>query len=204
MFILSERKNRLCRQKIQMILLTELNCDIDKNKFEKLYDEYYFYVYKIAFNIIGDRNYTDDAVQDIFIKVWQTMDTITDKNSAKAWIAVIARNVSVNILNKKKLTDKNNIDFDSAVVYKDNSLQSGNPSEITVDDDSVNFIYNSIKEMDKRYSEILLFKYKFHYSAEQIAELLDLNVKTVYTRIDRGRKILKDRLLLMKGGVGDE
>ena len=65
-------------------------------------------------------------------------------------------------------------------------------------------IYNSIKEMDKRYSEILLFKYKFHYSAEQIAELLDLNVKTVYTRIDRGRKILKDRLLLMKGGSEDE
>ena len=181
-----------------MILFFCSVSDNNEEKFDRIFKKYYNYAYKIAFNVIKDVQQMEDIMQDIFFGVWSTLDVMTDEQSEKAWIAAIARNTAVNALNKKKTRDKKIMDIDDDILYENIPSFSDDPADIAVDDDSVNFIYSQIKLLDKKYSDVLLLKYKFHCSADKIAVLLGMRVKTVYTRIERGRKILMEKLLSRK------
>ena len=55
-------------------------------------------------------------------------------------------------------------------------------------------VLDEIQSMDNIYSDVLIMKYKFEYTVPEIAQALNLNEKTVYTRLERGRKLLRKRL----------
>lgn len=54
--------------------------------------------------------------------------------------------------------------------------------------------------LDKKYSDVLLLKHKFKCTPDEIAKILHTNPKTIYTRLSRGEKILKDKLLNSERG----
>lgn len=116
-------------------------------------------------------------MQEIFLDVWRSNDVMTDENGEKVWIAVIARNTAVDIRRKKEKTDKNIVDIEDAL-YENIPSSSEDLSKIVVDDESVDLIYTQIRMLDKKYSDVLLLKYKFCHSTSEIAELLGIKEKT--------------------------
>jgi RNA polymerase sigma-70 factor (ECF subfamily) len=60
--------------------------------------------------------------------------------------------------------------------------------------ESVDHILQCIKEMDERYTDVLRLYYLQENTTREIAKLLSLNVKTVETRLSRGRALLYKKL----------
>lgn len=164
-------------------------------KFENIYNKYYKYAYKIAYNILNDTGAVEDTVQDVFFSIWKIIDKINDENSIKSLVGTCARNAAINTYNKNKITPKPILE----TLENDNSYcdiqNSCDPADIVADKDNIIRIYEYIKNnLHSKYSDVLLLKYKYNLTAEEISRLLKVNTKTVYTRINRGRRILEQNL----------
>lgn len=180
--------------------------DDKDEKFNKLYTKYYGYAYTIAKNILYDKSYVDDMVHDIFYNIWNNIDKIDadDELGAKAWISVIAKNTTINKYNKDKKISPKIAQIDNDTLYATVAERSANPCDIVVNDDNVEYIYRQIGKLGKKYSDVMLLKYKYDHTPEEIAEMLGMNVKTVYTRLTRGRDLLKTKMVDKERGTKDE
>ena len=146
-------------------------------KFDRLYKEFYRYSYKVAFNVIHDINQMEDD------------------SSAKAWISTLAHNTAKNILDKKIVRDKKFLNIDDDILYAVTPDSADDPIDIVASKDNIEYIYQQIRTLNKKYSDALLLKHKFKCTPDEIAKLLHTNPKTIYTRLSRGEKMLKEKLL---------
>lgn len=175
------------------------NTTDDQEKFDRLYEEFFAYSYQIAINILGGGKHIEDVMQETWVNIWHSMEVITDNTTAKAWIAVLTRNAAINALNKNIVRDKRTLDIDDVVLYA-TTPDDNDPLDIVADRDNIEYIYRQMQTLDKKYADVLLLKHKFKCSPEKIAKLLQTNIKTVYTRISRGEKMLKEKLLRHERG----
>ena len=139
----------------------------------------------------------EDIMQDIFLRVWKGLDSIDLDNheSTRAYIGTVARNTAINkYKNEKNITPKM-VEVDDDVLYATVSAKNVDPCDIVVNDANVNYIYEKIGDISRCYRDVLYHKYKYERTPEEIAVITGLNIKTVYTKISRGRQILKTMLL---------
>lgn len=173
---------------------TRENCE----KFDRIYEHFYLYAYKIAFEIIKDVQKMEDVMQVIFTNVWRCLDKMADEQSTKALIAVIARNTAINEGKKYKTISNRFISIDDDIMYEVtpdiDSSNNQNPADIVVNQENIQYIYSQIKSLKKIYSDVLLLHLKFHFTPEMISDTLHINIKTVYTRLNRGIKLLRKKL----------
>lgn len=156
----------------------------------------------MAFHVIHDTKQMEDIMQEVWLNIWRTIDVITDDSSAKAWISTLAHNAAKNILDKKIVRDKRTLDIDDDILYAVTSDFGNDPIDIVASQDNIAYIYSQMRTLDKKYSDVLLLKHKFKCTPDEIANLLHINAKTIYTRLGRGEKMLKDKLLCAeRGGV---
>ena len=176
-----------------------------KEFFNKLYRKYYRYVYKIIFSILKSDKHIDDTVQECFMKIWHSIDklNVNDDEGCKAFISVVAKNTAINRYNKDKKSTSNFIKMDDNVLFATTSDKSADPAEIIINDANVNYIYGKIKELGETYRDVMLLKYKYHHTPEEISSITGMSLKTVYTKLSRGREILKSKLL-EEGGKNNE
>lgn len=149
----------------------------------------------MAFNVIHDVNQMEDVMQEAWLNIWRTIDVITDDSSAKAWISTLAHNTAKNILDKKIVRDKKFLDIDDDILYAVTPDFVDDPIDIVASKDNIEYIYQQIRTLNKKYSDALLLKHKFKCTPDEIAKLLHTNSKTIYTRLSRGEKMLKEKLL---------
>ena len=137
----------------------------------------------------------EDVMQEAWLNIWRTIDVITDDSSAKAWISTLAHNTAKNILDKKIVRDKKFLNIDDDILYAVTPDSADDPIDIVASKDNIEYIYQQIRTLNKKYSDALLLKHKFKCTPDEIAKLLHTNPKTIYTRLSRGEKMLKEKLL---------
>ena len=98
----------------------------------------------------------------------------------------------------------NFVEIEDTVLFATTRDDSSDPADIIVNDDTIDYIHNKIKELGDKYSDVMLLKYKYDYTPEEIAELTGINLKTVYTKLSRGREILKSKLSKERGDYDEK
>ncbi|MBR2927918.1 MAG: RNA polymerase sigma factor [Oscillospiraceae bacterium] len=157
----------------------------DKIYLTQLYVSYERVMYAAAFGILGSSAAAEDAVHDSFIKVIHHMSLcrqIAD-NKIGAWLVMIVKNTSFDMLRKTKRI----VDFDSV-----NDLP-------VADDDIATWVESvDIKELLRQlptiYYTTLSLKFLEGWTDKEIAEVLGISESTVRSRIYQARKMLKKRM----------
>lgn len=90
-----DKNKRLCEQSI--IKLSEG----DMSALSVLYDCIGKLLFSIAYSILNDYHLAEDAMQDTFLKIAEQANEHSRGTNAKAWIAAICRNSSLNVLKKR-------------------------------------------------------------------------------------------------------
>lgn len=71
-----------------------------------LFDRYSGMVYSVALRVLQDPGHAEDMMQDVFFKVWRNPTLfLQGRGTLGAWLAVMARNRSIDFLRRKKPTD---------------------------------------------------------------------------------------------------
>lgn len=129
---------------------------------------------------------TEDVLQEVFLSVYMNLDNFKGESSFKTWIYRIAANKCKDHLRSWhylhfQLTDK--------LFWFDRREKSA--EDELVEKDGQERLMENILKLPVKYRESILLYYVKEFSMPEIAEILDLHIETVKTRIRRGRDKLK-------------
>lgn len=164
----------------------------DEVQFRKIYDKYYQYALRICLARIKDYHMAEDILSISFYKIHKHLDRSLPEKAIKAFIIKVVNN---DINNYLKSISKKPIQSEFAEEYIANEEEWKNtPLDNLVISEGINNIYNEISNLSPKISETMLLLVDCNLSKQAIAEILEVPVKTVYSRITLGRKQLKEKL----------
>jgi len=164
-----------------------------RNKVEEIYKTYRKLLFYTAYNILKDYHEAEDAVHMAIIKICDYLDRIDDIgcNKTKAFLVIIVRNIAINIYNKKRrLSD---IHMERLANCDGNNL---NPEEYMLKIENADWIARKLALINPEYADILVLRYTYQLSMEEIAYLLNTSEGNVRVKLHRARKALHE---IMKG-----
>src|ERR1700758_5641351 len=78
----------------------------DEHAMASLFDRYSKVVYSVALRVLRDPSAAEDVLQEIFMQIWRNPDSfVATRGSLGGWLAVVARNRSIDALRRKRPSD---------------------------------------------------------------------------------------------------
>lgn len=166
------------------------SCSIDM---KDICDQYYKRVFHAAYGVTRDYYLAQDVVQETFLKAYQKIDTIQDKEKMGAWLTSIATRTAIDFIRKERKTNEKL----AAITHLENTNIESNQNveqevEFNMLNEQIQEVINSLSPDQK---SVFLLKINYGLKEREIADLLKLNQNTVKTKLYRIRKFLKAILL---------
>jgi RNA polymerase sigma-70 factor (ECF subfamily) len=142
-------------------------------------------LYRYALWLCRDRAKADDIVQETLLRAWRSLDQLREERAAKRWLITILRRELAR--SYERVTP----DFADADVA-DLPIADERPG--VEHDAELELVRREMFKLEPEYREPLVLQVLMGYAVEEIAEVMELNVATVLTRLFRARKKLAARL----------
>lgn len=148
-----------------------------------------------VFRFVGDKDVCTDIVQDTMIKFYINKDSYKSFAKFSTWIYTIAANLAKNELKRRKrrvIYSLNNDDEDMTIQIEDKKFLA--PDRYADAEIKNKIIQNALLKVKPVYREVVILRDIQGLSYEEIAEITDLSIGTVKSRINRGRSQLQKLL----------
>lgn len=168
--------------------------------YEELVSRFQQPVYSLVYRLMSDPCDASDVVQEVFLKVFRNIDSFRNQSSLKTWIYRIAVNEAYNhrrwfVRHRSKevtLEDERNGTASRREVLPD-VRQS--PFDYVLDREQRTLIEQALTRVNPAFRPALVLRDIEGMSYEEIAQILDISMGTVKSRILRGREALREELL---------
>tara|TARA_B100001250_G_C19635468_1_gene715744 strand:+ start:403 stop:960 length:558 start_codon:yes stop_codon:yes gene_type:complete len=157
----------------------------DEKEFEAFFNLHYPVMVGFAMNYLKDKDQAEELVQDVFTNVWIKAETITISNSAKSYLFTATRNACLNFLKHQK------IEMAYANQYESPLSQSANELEY---DELVGRLEKALDKIPEKCREIFELNRFEGKRYKEIAEELNLSLKTIENQMGKALKILRNEL----------
>jgi len=144
-------------------------------------------LYLVAFRFLKRQDEAEDAVQEVFMRLWNKREGLERYNSLEALATASVRNYCIDILRRKKLMIVENNENHKGV------LDNRPSPEEALENSEVSGILNKIIQgLPDIYREIITMKDIDGLSYEEIVEISGQNVNTLRVNLSRARKLIRD------------
>lgn len=172
------------------IYLSLVDTPQKKTLVEEIYYKYKSLMYTVSFSYLHNVEDAEDAVHEAFVRIIKNITKIEDADctKTKAFVVTVVKNISIDILKKKKpIIDMSIDDYD---------LPIGGPSceDEAIGNTDVEILKRAMKRLPDSYYEILLLEIYYNCSTENLASLLGINHENAKSRLRRARLKLKNIL----------
>ncbi len=168
--------------------------------FTTLIEPYYEKLYLKVRSIIKDPDESYDVLQEALISAYNSLNKFKGNSSIYTWLYKIVVNKSIDYLKRKKKKDKIQYSFKKS--YDDREEEGYNSyknyyelQENYEQNELFEYLIDLIENMDKKYKEILIMKYFDELSYEEIADIKQIKLGTVKSRLNKAKEILKKKLI---------
>ena len=160
---------------IKMELLIKRAQKRESEAFTELIQIYMRDMYRTAIAILMNDEDAADAIQDTILVLWEKIDTLQQTQYFKTWMT--------RILIHKCLDIRKNMQMVTPMeVYEEPAVEDAYNIELK----------EALAALGEKYSLIMMLYYGEGYQAKEIADFLKMPVSTVQTRLERGRKKLRE------------
>jgi RNA polymerase sigma-70 factor (ECF subfamily) len=179
--------------------MADQKADIEKRKnFEREALPHMEALYRTALRMTKNENDAEDLVQEAFAKAYRFWDKFEPGSNCRAWLFKIMTNIFINEYRSKSRAPVavNVDDIDDNFLYGQ-LAQNGsedNPERqffAKIFDDDVK---KAIEELPDDFRMVVILSFLEGFSYQEIAEIADLQLGTVKSRLHRGRKLLQKKL----------
>jgi RNA polymerase sigma-70 factor (ECF subfamily) len=165
--------------------------------FAVLIKRYQIPIINYMYRMMGDYETAVDLSQEVFLKVYLSLDKYDKEYKFSTWLYKIASNQTIDYLRKKKLNVVS-IDHvpDSEEEGRPFEIPSNNPGpeELFFSKDLQERIERVLETLPEEHRELLVLRHVNGLSYNEIAEVTNLPLGTVKNRIFRARQQLKKRV----------
>ncbi len=156
-------------------------------EFAKLVDDYYEALYRFGYSLTRSADHAADLVQETFC-IWAAKNAqLRDRSKAKTWLFTTLHR---EFLNQRRKASR----------YSDEPLDEGIAAEKMGDEEGAERQMDGqravelLGEMDEMYRAPLALFYLQQHSYKEIAEILDVPIGTVMSRLSRGKEMLRKKM----------
>ena len=156
--------------------------------FRALYSQWEPTLSSFIFQVTRSKVITAEIVQDVFLKIWMTRESLVEVKDFKAYLFVISKNRAINAW-KKSLADLERMKkYASEVPFNEQPVED--------DDAQLHFslIDEAIDQLSPRQKEIFLLHRHERYSYREIAEQLGIGKESVKTHLSLAIKSIKNHI----------
>lgn len=162
---------------------------VNANAIETLFREHYEGLSRYAFSILKDQEEAEDVVQKLFVKLWEKRNDLEIWKDIKSYLYRSTYNASLNEIKRiKRHTLYETSD-------KENAFQSDHDASSKVMNEELEkHIESAIQSLPTKCGEVFRLSRFKEYSYKEIAEKLDISVKTVENHMGKALKLMREEL----------
>ena len=172
-----------------------------KEKFTSDAMQYAPQLFSTALRMTRNRSDAEDLVQETYIKGWRSFHTFQEGTNLRAWLFRIMTNTYINKYNakKRKGTEVELDDVEELFLYKrlgsiDQSQLSSSAEDQMLDLFTDDEVKNALESLPDDFRMPVLLSDVDGFSYKEIAEMLEIPIGTVMSRLHRGRKAMQKML----------
>jgi len=177
------------------VLVEELRRGVEE-AYETLIERFQQPVYNLVYRLMDDPSESPDVVQEVFLKVFRNIGSFKGNSSLKTWIYRIAFNEAYNhrrwFTRHKRQEIGLESNEDETLSYQDVLPDPGRSAfDIASDIEMHSLVESALGELNPAFRAAVVLRDIEDLSYEEIAEVLQVSLGTVKSRILRGREALK-------------
>lgn len=167
----------------------------DRAAWDRLFAEHYAPVFRFAFQLSHSITHEDaeEICQETFLAAIRNLGTFKGGSALQTWLFRIASNKTRDLLEKRSAAKRGGgttpLSLDAEHPETGQTLDPASPARSPdaemVDTERLRLVHSAVQELDEPCREIVELRYFGDLSYEQLAGALDLNPKTVSSRLSR-------------------
>lgn len=184
---------------------TKTNTKTNKNTtLETVYEEYNRYIYHLCLKLTRNKAEAEDLMQEVWVKVVRYESYVADVDHVKAWLTTICMNTfrdryRKNVRRSKYMMNQpDTLDVPVLDLVPNNELST---EEVIEQDAIAQIVQDKIGKLDTIYRTTLVYFYVNQYSLVEIAELMNVSIGTVKSRLFRAKQRLKEMMMADQSSV---
>lgn len=173
----------------------------DEGAFAKLVEAYQRPVYNLAYRMLGSPGEAEDAAQETFLRAFTRLDTYDPNRKFSSWILSIGSHYCIDQLRRRR---GKTVSMQEIMTERWLPDDAPRPEERTLDQEREALIQCMLQEVAPQYREVLILRYWYDYSYEDIAEITRTSVSAVKSRLHRARNAMANALETHKATQQDQ
>ena len=154
-------------------------------------------VYRVARRLVGSREEAEDLVQETYARAFRSWRSFTPGTNLRAWLLRILTNLNIDRGRREQRTpDVQPLEEGDYFLYNRLEESAGAPPEEDRIDErlSQDDIVGALSAVPHEFRDVVVLVDIGDFSYRDAAQILDIPVGTVMSRLHRGRRILKREL----------
>ncbi len=159
--------------------------------FVKIFRQYYANLVRFTARFIPDKSTCEDIVQEAFIRVWTNRKKLETDTSIRSYLISLVQNLALNELRHQKVKKS----------YQDmnhETILSLSPDEHLLYSELSDAYETALSKLDSDVRETLMLSRQEKLKYSEIAQRLNISVRTVEARISKAIKFLHQNLQIYK------
>jgi RNA polymerase sigma-70 factor (ECF subfamily) len=170
----------------------------DRARFEDEALELADQVYRVARRLVGSREEAEDLVQETYARAFRSWRSFTPGTNMRAWLLRILTNLNVDRGRRIQRTPQTQ-PLEESDYYLANRLAASAGEEVleqeqVVDRLSQNSVVHALADIQPQFRDVVVLVDIGDFTYADAAEILDIPIGTVMSRLHRGRRALKQKL----------
>ncbi len=185
--------------------LVEATLAGSRDAFGTLVERYQDRLYNTLVRVLGSRDDASEVLQDAFVQAYTKLESFRGSSQFYTWLYRVALNLACS--HRRRTTRRrgeqsvDQIRERSGMEPVDTSLQ---PEQTALRSEQAELVQAALLEISDEHRQILVLREMEDYSYETIAEILELPVGTVRSRLFRARLQLKEQLEMLSLNSGED
>jgi RNA polymerase sigma-70 factor (ECF subfamily) len=155
-------------------------------------------VYRVARHLVGSREAAEDLVQETYVRAFRSWQQFTPGTNLRAWLLRILTNLNIDRGRRQQRTPQTQSLDEKSDYYLYDKLEQaeGGPldEERVIEKLSQDSIVDALAHVPHDFRDVLVLVDIGEFSYADAAQILDIPIGTVMSRLHRARRILKGEL----------
>ena len=170
----------------------------DQQAWDAIVRQYWRRVFNVAYKFVGKHDEAEDLTQDVFLKIFKSLDTFDRRANFQTWLISVSRNLCIDHYRSVR-KERETIDRDVDANALTPAAPDPSPVAALEQRDRVLLLREALAALPETLRTAVLLRDIQELSYQEIADRLRLPEGTVKSRINRGRTELTRQIRRLRG-----
>ncbi|SFD08540.1 RNA polymerase sigma factor [Spirosoma endophyticum] len=161
----------------------------DEVAFETLFRRYYHYLYSIAIQYVKDPALAEDALQEVYLKLWINRAQLDESQSVRNYLATAMRHQVLNLIRDNKRAILRHLNHLATQPEADTTTE-----ETLILNDYAKVVRDGLRQLSAQRRLVFMLRSEQGLSNEEVASKLQISINTVKVQYYQACRFLRDYL----------